>query len=93
MLATVSLQVFSPPSQGMVLSVKRSVAHGRHTLLAQRLREAVEAGLGAQYLGSGTALKHTAGMHASDDPAGVLKALAAYYDSLGLEAALAALSK
>ena len=73
----------------MVLAVKRSISHARHTLLASRLRACVEEGVRADAMGLGPGpganVMDAAGM---PDQARVLHALVALYDVLGLEQAV-----
>jgi hypothetical protein len=76
-----------------MLSVKRSIAHLRHTLLASRLREAVEAGM-AQCV-TGTAAQGASGgsgvARSSGAGGDLLRGLAVFYSLLGLDEALVAL--
>lgn len=73
------------PTQGMVLAVKKSISHARHTLLASRLQSSVEEGLRSDAVGVNPSPD---GSQGGSSHSHLLLALARFYNTLGLEEAV-----
>jgi hypothetical protein len=69
----------------MVLAVKKSISHARHTLLASRLQSSVEEGLRSDAVGVNPSPD---GSQGGSSHAHLLLALARFYNTLGLEEAV-----